>query len=101
MISNNKSSWKTKKTTPKQVETTNSQTTQASDSSVSVITKTTNPKIVIQSENFDGNDQRISYKHTLLKFICSIVMCTIILITFFISIKTFDMVKDLAHYIIK
>lgn len=72
-----------------------------SESTVSVITKTTGPKVVIQSE--DVGDVTHSYnqkqKDSLLKFICMIVMCAIILITFFLSLKTYNMVSELAHYL--
>ena len=103
MVTNKKTDWKTEKNRQSQtVIKKNSNTTEESpETNVSVITKTTNPRIVIQSENFNRDYQFGLHKHTLLKFICLIIMCVIILITFFISIETFDMVRDLTHYIIK
>lgn len=103
MITSKKNSWKTRKTEQSWVEIRrNSRASEYNpESNVSVITKTTNPKIVIQSESFDKDGQWDLHKHTLLKFICLIIMYIIILITFFISIKTFDMVKDLTQYTIK
>lgn len=69
----------------------------AQESEISVITKTTNPKVLIQSEAFSDN---LCTKHQLLRFICMIVMCMIILITFFVSIKTYNLVQELSNYII-
>lgn len=73
------------------------QSSNVTEAGVSVITKTTNPKVLIQSENFDKNPYA---EHQLLKFICMIVMCTIILITFFVSIKTYNLVQELSNHII-
>ncbi len=103
MITSKKNSWKTREIEQTWTKTRKSNHTSEynPESNVSVITKTTNPRVVIQSENFDKDSQWDLHKHMLLKFICLIVMCTIILITFFVSIKTFCMVKDLTQYIIK
>lgn len=103
MVTNKKIGWKVEKNRQSQTEIKkNDNTTEdISETNVSVITKTTNPRIVVQSENLDKDHKLNLHEHTLLKFICLIIMCVIVLITFFISIKTFDMVKDLTHYIIK
>ena len=74
---------------------------ESSDANVSVFTKTTTPKVIIKSENIDSNNtfQNINRsKHKLLKFICSIIMCLIILMTFFLSLKTYDTVNELSKY---
>lgn len=74
----------------------------SSETSVSVFTKTTNPKVIIQSENVDGNTNSISQnksKRKIIKFICFMVMCIIILITFFLSLKTYNTVNELSHYL--
>ena len=71
-------------------------------SSVSVITKTTTPKVVIQSENIPNNENFLnkSYdKHLLLKLICFVIMCIILLMTFFLSLKTYNSVNELSDYI--
>ena len=66
------------------------------ENSSSVITKSTNPKVIIQSENFEG---RHSYnKHKLMKFVLFIVICIIILITFFLSLKTYNTVNELYNH---
>ena len=104
MVANPKSKSKTKKISDEKilklkVERKPWNTT---ESNVSVITKNTNPKVVIQSENIndDGNiSNQISDKHLFLKLICFIVMCTILLITFFLSLKTYNAVNELSDYI--
>jgi len=70
--------------------------TEKESSNVSVITKTTTPKIVIQSENVNDNSKlsnEISDKHLLLRLICFIIMCIILLMTFFLSLKTYHAVN--------
>ena len=66
------------------------------DTSVSVFTKTTNPKVVVQSEKINTlhNIQNI-HKDRILKSICLIVMGIIILMTFFLSLKTYQTVNEL------
>ena len=69
-------------------------------SNVSVITKTTAPKVIIQSENVNRKQlDQINNKHLLLKLICFIIMCIILLITFFLSLKTYNSVNELTNYI--
>ena len=71
-------------------------------SNVSVITKTTTPKVVIQSENINNNSHflnEINDKHLLLKLICFVIMCIILLMTFFLSLKTYHAVNELSDYI--
>ena len=74
----------------------------SSDASVSVFTRTTNPKVIIKSENIRDNwefkwkDSR--NEHRSLKFLCIIIMCLIILMTFFLSLKTCNTVNKLSEY---
>jgi hypothetical protein len=67
-----------------------------SEPSVSIFTKTTNPKVIIQSEKV-GAPQNIQniHRHRILKFVCLIVMSVIILMTFFLSLKTYNTVNEL------
>ena len=71
-------------------------------SNVSVITKTTAPKVVVQSEDLN-NDHNISNEiknsHLLLKLVCFIIMCIILLMTFFLSLKTYNTVNELSDYV--
>ena len=74
------------------------------ESNVSVLTKTTNPKVVINSENFKDNCNNLPCywkKHKLLKSICFIIICIIILMTFFLSLKTYNIVNELWYYIMQ
>ena len=66
------------------------------DADVSVFTKTTSPKVVVQSEKMDTPQiiQNI-HRHRVLKSICLIVMGIIILMTFFLSLKTYNTVNEL------
>lgn len=74
------------------------------EANVSVFTKTTNPKVVIKSESLK-NSNSISLwqkqnKYNMLMFFCFIIICIIILATFFLSLKTYNTVNELAEYII-
>ena len=73
------------------------------ESNISVLTKTTNPKIVINSEDFKNCDENLTIqkKHKLLKTVCFMIICIIILMTFFISLKTYNMVNELSYYIMQ
>ena len=66
------------------------------DTDVSVFTKMTTPKVVIQSEEIDSPiiTQNIC-RHSILKFTCLIIMGIIILMTFFLSLKTYNSVNEL------
>lgn len=69
------------------------------EANFSVITKTTKPKVVIQSENIKDNymsHYNVS-NHKIIKQAFFVVMCIIILITFFLSLKTCNMVADLSQ----
>ena len=71
-----------------------------SDANVSVFTKTTSPKVVVQAEklgNF-GFNQNI-YRHKILLFACLIIMGIVILMTFFLALKTYSNVNELSDYI--
>lgn len=74
----------------------------STESNISVITKKRSPKVIIQSESIEHRDESVcgDTKHQLLKFICLIVICIIILITFFISLKTYNMVNGLYSYML-
>ena len=67
---------------------------------VSVFTKTTTPKVVIQSEKMDnaGIYQNIC-KHRIMKSACLIIMGIIILMTFFLALKTYNSVNELSDYV--
>lgn len=71
-------------------------TSNDSDVGVSVFTKTTTPKVVIQSENVSTPQiiQSIN-RHRILKSACLIVMGIIVLMTFFLSLKTYNVVSEL------
>lgn len=67
---------------------------------VSVFTKTTTPKVVIQSEKMDNADiyQNVC-KHRIIKSACLIIMGIIILMTFFLALKTYNSVNELSDYV--
>ena len=71
-----------------------------SDIDVSVFTKTTTPKVVVQSEKMDCTSiyQNIC-EHRILKSACLIIMGVVILMTFFLSLKTYNTVNELSDYI--
>lgn len=73
--------------------------TEKETSNVSVITKTTTPKVVIQSENVNNNNKVLEDKHLLLKLVCFVIMCIILLMTFFLSLKTYNAVNELSDYV--
>ena len=67
-----------------------------SEAGVSVFTKTTTPKVVIQSEEMrDPEVYQNVKRHNALKSICLIVMSIIILMTFFLCLKTYNDVNEL------
>ena len=82
----------------KKIETSNE-----NENNVSVFTKTTNPKVIIQSENLGEKlnlfAQNID-KHQILKLCCLIIMSIILLMTFFLSLKTYNAVNELSNYIL-
>lgn len=67
----------------------------SSDANVSVFTKTTRPNIVINSEDVTVCRGQNIHKHKILKSVCLIVMGIIILMTFFLSLKTYNTVNEL------
>ena len=71
-----------------------------SETGVSVFTKSTSPKLIIQSEKIDSPDidQNIS-RHSILKSVCLIIMGVIILMTFFLSLRTYNNVIELSNYV--
>ena len=73
----------------------------SNDANVSVFTKNRNPKVIVRSENLEGSCDTISHqklcKHKILKFLCLIVMCIIVLMTFFLSLSTYNTVSKLSH----
>ena len=74
------------------------------EATVSVFTKTNTPKVILKSEKLNKECDSICWtslnKHTLIKFVCILIMCLIILITFFISLRTYNIVNELADYIL-
>lgn len=74
------------------------------ENDVSVFTKTTNPRVVVKSENLNDewniSLQKCCCKCKVLKFLCFAIMCIIILMTFFLALKTYNTVNELANYIL-
>ena len=102
MITNSKHKSNTNKTSNKKGEKVLQVSAEKDSSNISVITKTTTPKVIIQSESITNNEDivnQISNKHLLLKFICFVIMCIILLMTFFLSLKTYNAVNDLSEYV--
>jgi len=77
----------------------------SSEHSISVLTKTTKPKVIINSEDFKNSSENLSMhnpkNHKLLKTVCFMIVCIIILITFFLSLKTYNTVNELSYYIMQ
>ena len=69
------------------------------ESHSSVITKSTKPKVVIQSENIENSCP--CNKDKTIKSMLLIVICIIILITFFISLKTYNMANEIYQYLLQ
>ena len=101
MIANSKRKSITKKLSNKKDDKVLQVKTERESSNVSVITKTTTPKVVIQSENVNNNNllNEINDKHLLLKLICFVIMCIILLMTFFLSLRTYNAVNELSDYV--
>ena len=105
-----KVAWKNKKTLKTKVATWNSKKDNISEvvvektkadhleNGVSVFTKTTNPKVVVQSENVDSSvlfgNQNI-FGHRFLRSICLIILAVILLMIFFLTLKTYNTVNEL------
>ena len=75
-------------------------TSDSSGNNVSVITKTTKPQIIIQSEKIGDKTNIYPNKHKLIKFCCMIILCIIILLTFFLTLKVYNMLSDIHNIII-
>ena len=102
MIADSKHKSTTKKPSTKKDDNVLQVKAEKESSNVSVITKTTTPKVVIQSENINNNSRllnEINDKHLLLKLICFVIMCIILLMTFFLSLKTYHAVNELSDYV--
>lgn len=101
MIADSKRKSITKKLSNKKDDKVLQVKTERESSNVSVITKTTTPKVVIQSENVNNNNllNEINDKHLLLKLICFVIMCIILLMTFFLSLRTYNAVNELSDYV--
>ena len=102
MIADSKHKSTTKKPSNKKDDKVLQVKAEKESSNVSVITKTTSPKVVIQSENVSNTSHllnEINDKHLLLKLICFVIMCIILLMTFFLSLKTYHAVNELSDYI--
>lgn len=98
MITDSKRKSNTKKSSNKKNESV-LQVKAEKESSVSVITKTTTPKVVIQSENVSSNEKTSYDRHLLLKLVCFVIMCVILLMTFFLSLKTYNTLNELSDYV--
>lgn len=90
-----------KKTTTKSVKKTTKSVSNPAETSVSVITKTSAPKVVVHREKVESNDCCVWKKceswfcpHRFIKFLCMIVMVMIILFTFFLSVKTYRIANE-------
>lgn len=102
MVTDSKRKSNTKKSSHKKDDKVLQVRSEKESSNVSVITKTTTPKVVIQSEKVSNNEDisnEINDKHLLLKLICFVIMCIILLMTFFLSLKTYNAVNELSDYI--
>ena len=102
MIADSKHKPTTKKASNKKDDKVLQVKAEKESSNVSVITKTTAPKVVVQSENVSNNSpflNEINDKHLLLKLICFIIMCIILLMTFFLSLKTYHAINELSDYV--
>ena len=102
MVTESRRKSNTKKASQKKSDRVLQVSTKKETSNVSVITKTTTPKVVIQSEKVSNNENvlnEINDKHLLLKLICFVIMCIILLMTFFLSLKTYNAVNELSDYI--
>ena len=67
---------------------------------VSVFTKTTTPKVVIQSEKMNNSNIYQSIcRHKIIKSVCLMIIGIIILMTFFLALKTYNSVNELSDYI--
>ena len=68
-----------------------------SETGVSVFTKTTSPKVILHSEklNIAKTNQKNLRMCRLLKSVCLIVLGIVILMTFFLSLKTYHAVNEL------
>ena len=91
------SAWKSKKENVSEVVTEKKEVDNAR-TEVSVFTKTTNPKVIIQSENVDssGHCQKQSFcGHKVLKTICLIILGIVVLINFFLALKTYNIINEL------
>lgn len=102
MVTDSKRKTNTKKTSTRKSSWVLEVKPEKTSSNVSVITKTTTPKVLIQSENINNNENilnEINDKHLLLKLICFVIMCIISLMTFFLSLKTYNNVNELSDYV--
>lgn len=102
MVADSKRKSNTRKASNKKDDKVLQVKTERDQSNVSVITKTTTPKVVIQSEkvsNKENLSNEISDRHLLLKLICFVIMCIILLMTFFLSLKTYNTVNELSDYV--
>lgn len=106
MRTNTKSAWKTKKISSSKIIKGNpnivveKKATSEWEPNVSIFTKTTSPKVIIQSENIKYEDNSLYRdKHKIIKTTCMVIMCIILLMTFFISLQTYNTINELSQYI--
>ena len=105
MVTEKKTSWKTSKITKNKISKKDSdfeivtEKNNNPDAKVSVFTKTTNPKVIIQSDKLASSETNKNiHRHRILKSIYLIVMGIIVLITFFLSLKTYNIVNELYQF---
>ena len=67
-------------------------------SSVSVFRKTTSPKVIIESDEINSCTCKSRNTHKVLGVLCFMVICLIILMTFFLSLKTYNMVNEMSQH---
>ena len=75
------------------------ETSENPETGVSVFTKTTNPKIIVQSENLENtkvcqNQNICSCRFW--KFVWLMIMSIIILMTFFLTLRTYNIINELS-----
>lgn len=97
-------SWSSPRSEKKQdsvFEVTKEKNSDSNEANVSVFTKNRNSKVIVWSENLNNNYDSLSYqnrnKHKFIKFLCVMIMCLIVLMTFFLSLSTYNTINKLSH----
>ena len=68
--------------------------------SVTVFTKTTTPKVVVQSEDTNCYTPYVHHSQTyrIFKSVCLIVLWIIILMTFFLNLKIYQIINESSYW---